>query len=65
MDGGSAEGGSPFAGGTGVSPVFGYITPFRARKGDGGMVEAPGGAPTLSQRGSEVLRQSRFVEEVV
>ena len=36
---GSAEGRSPFAGGTGVSPVFGFITPFLARKGDGGMVE--------------------------
>ena len=36
---GSAEGRSPFAGGTGVSPGFGFITPFLARKGDGGMVE--------------------------
>ena len=36
---GSAEGRSPFAGGTGVSPVFGFIAPFLARKGDGGMVE--------------------------
>ena len=26
--------------GHGVSPVFGLITPFLARKGDGGMVEA-------------------------
>ena len=29
----------PYAGGTGVSPGFGFITPFLARKGDGGMVE--------------------------
>ena len=36
---GCAEGRSLFAGGTGVSPVFGFITPFLARKGDGGMVE--------------------------
>ena len=36
---GSAEGQSPFAGGTGVSLVSGFITPFLARKGDGGMVE--------------------------
>ena len=36
---GSAEGFDPSAGGTGVSPVFGFITPFLARKGDGGMVE--------------------------
>ena len=36
---GCAEGRSPFAGGTGVSPVFGVITPFLARKGDGRMVE--------------------------
>ncbi len=27
---GSAEGRSPFAGGTGVSPVIGFITPFLA-----------------------------------
>ena len=37
---GSAEGQSPSAGGTGVSPVLSFITPFLARKGDGGMVEA-------------------------
>ncbi len=36
---GCAEGRCPFAGGTGVSPVSGFITPFLARKGDGGMVE--------------------------
>ena len=48
---GCAEGRSLFAGGTGVSPVFGFITPFLARacpesfqgriegKGDGGMVD--------------------------
>ena len=40
---GSAEGRSPFAGGTGVSPVFGLIAPFLARKGDGGIVETAGG----------------------
>ena len=34
---------APFAGGTGVSPVSGYIAPFLARKGDGGMVETPVG----------------------
>ncbi len=37
---GSAEGRSPFAGGTGVSPVFSFFTPFQERKGDGGMVES-------------------------
>ena len=36
---GCAEGRSPFAGGTGVPPVVGFITPFLERKGDGGMVE--------------------------
>ena len=42
---GSAEGRSPFAGGTPIvwatdlSPVVGFIPPFLARKGDGGMVE--------------------------
>ena len=36
---GCAEGRSPFAGGTGVSPVFRFITPFLARKGPRGMVE--------------------------
>ena len=45
---GSAEGRSPFAGGTGVSPVSGFSTPFLARKGDGGMVETVSGAPTLA-----------------
>ena len=54
---GSAEGRSPFAGGTGVSPVFGFTTPFLARKGDGGMVERAEWAPTLQER-VEVLRQS-------
>ncbi len=36
---GSAEGLSPFAGGMGVTHVFGFGTPFLARKGAGGMVE--------------------------
>ena len=36
---GCAEGLSPSAGGTGVSPVLSFITPFLARKGGGGMVE--------------------------
>ena len=36
---GCTEGRSPFDEGTGVSPVFGFITPFLARKGAGGMVE--------------------------
>ncbi len=44
---GCAEGQSPFAGGAGVPPAFGFITPFLARacpepaegKGDRGMVE--------------------------
>ena len=54
---GSAEGRSPIAGGTGVPPVFGFITPFLARKGDGGKVERAeehrprrGGAGGLRQR---------------
>ena len=37
---GCAEGQSPFAGGSGVSPDFLFITPFLARKGAGGMVES-------------------------
>ncbi len=54
---GCAEGRSPFAGGTGVSPVFGFTTPFLARKGDGGMVETV----VVHRRytsPTEVLRQS-------
>ena len=56
---GSAEGRSPFAGGTGVSPVFGLITPFLARKGDGGMVERVVEHQRRTSR-AEALRQSRF-----
>ena len=54
---GCAEGRSPFAGGTGVSPVFGFTTPFLARKGDGGMVETVVGH-RRHRSGAEVLRQS-------
>ena len=51
---GSAEGQSPYAGGTGVSPVFGFITPFLARKGDGGLVErAVRNRPTVTIEGLE------------
>ena len=52
---GSAEGRSPFAGGTGVSPVFGFIAPFLARKGDGGMVERAVEHERCASR-AEVLR---------
>ncbi len=38
-----SKGAKPLAGGTGVSPVFGVITPFLARKGDRGMVETAAG----------------------
>ena len=58
---GCAEGRSPFAGGTGVSPVFGFITPFLARKGDGGMVETAVGHQRRTNR-MEVLRQSVWQE---
>ena len=54
---GSSEGRSPFAGGTGVSPVVGFITPFLARKGDGGMVETAVGCRRTG-KGAEVLRQA-------
>ena len=54
---GSAEGRSPYAGGTGVSPVFGFTTPFLARKGDGGMVETAMGYRRYRSQ-AEVLRQS-------
>ena len=54
---GSAEGQSPFAGGTGVSPVVGFITPFLARKGDGGMVGTAVGCRRTGV-GAEVLRRS-------
>ena len=54
---GSAEGLRPSAGGTGVSPVFGFISPFLARKGDGGMVERAVGHRRTSVA-AEVLRQS-------
>ena len=55
---GCAEGRSPFAGGTGVSPVFRFTTPFLARKGDGGMVETVVGRQRYQGSGAEVLRQS-------
>ena len=54
---GSAEGLRPCAGGTGVSPVFGFITPFLARKGDGGMVETVVGQQRYCS-GAEALRQT-------
>ena len=60
---GSAEGRSPFAGGTPIawatdlSPVFGFIFPFLARKGDGGMVERAVGCRRTGVV-AEVLRQS-------
>ena len=60
---GSAEGRSPFAGGTPIawatdlSPVFGLITPFLARKGDGGMVGTAVGCRRTGV-GAEVLRQA-------
>ena len=54
---GCAEGRRPSAGGTGVSPVVDFITPFLARKGDGGMVETAGGCRRTGN-GMEVLRRS-------
>ena len=54
---GSAEGRSPFAGGTGVSPVVGLISPFLARKGAGGMVETAVGCRRTGN-GAEGLRQA-------
>ena len=57
---GCAEGRSPFAGGTGVSPVFGFTTPFLARKGDGGMVETVVGYRRYKSA-AEVSRQSPVV----
>ena len=36
---GVQRGEAPLPGGTGVSPVLSFITPFLARKGDGGIVE--------------------------
>ena len=54
---GCAEGRRPSAGGTGVSPVVGFITPFLARKGDGGMVETAAGCRRTGD-GMEVLRQA-------
>ena len=44
----SPEGRSPFAGGTGVSPVRGFITPFLAMKGERGIVERAVGAATVA-----------------
>ena len=54
---GSAEGRSPFAGGTGVSPVIGFTPPFLARKGDRGMVETAVGRRRL-RVGAEVSKNS-------
>ena len=58
---GECRGRSPFAGGTGVSPVFGYITPFLARKGGGGMVERAVERQRRTGR-AEVSKQSRFAQ---
>ena len=54
---GCAEGRSPFAGGTGVSPICGFISPFLARKGARGMVETVVGR-RRSCSGAMILRQS-------
>ena len=47
---GVQRGRSPSAGGTGVSPVVGFITPFLARKGDRGIVETVVGRERYSSR---------------
>ena len=61
---GSAEGQSPFAGGTGVSPVSRFITPFLARKGDGGRVEGLWGtnATLAGQRLVRLCRSEQLDE---
>ena len=61
---GSAEGQGPFAGGAGVSPVFGFITPFLARKGAGGMVEGLWGtnATLAGQRLVRLCRSEQLDE---
>ena len=59
---GFAKGRGPFAGGTGVSPVSGFITPFLDRKGDGGMVERVVGHRRYPS-GAEVSMQSHQGEE--
>ena len=51
-----------------MSPVSGFITPFLARKGDGGMVErAVGGGVRVGERGVRypfVLRLSKYERAV-
>ena len=58
---GSAEGQSPFAGGTGVSPVLGFVTPFLAGRGTGGWSKGSRGTDARG-RAAEVLRPSPFKE---
>ena len=54
---GECRGAKPLCRGTGVPPVFAFITPFLARKGDGGMVERVAGHQTHKSKAG-VLRQS-------